>query len=226
MKTLKSKHKIKLQKYKDSINKQVQEIQSKKLYEFMIINMPFIDDYHITYTSHTDRVSDAKELGDILLAGMQDLVSIVTEDALGIKDYELIEVENTQIEKFRQKLEDEYPLYVLFDVSDPITNSMQKLEKNQKTNTTYYKKLKTLQEEIAKIREVLNLRHKIQSHLRALEWKFIKINTAIGFIKIRETPDYSDIQRLEDEAREICQKLIDATTKYDISIKKLYLLKI
>ena len=226
MKALKQKHKTKLQRYTESINTQIQQIKSKRLYEFMIINMPFVDDYHIRYTSNTNRVSQAEDLGDILLAGMQDLVSIVAEDALGIKEYNIIEEENTMIDEFRQKLEVEYPSYLLFDASEPIEVTLKKLEKKEKINTPYYKKLTTLKKEIAKVREVLTLRHTIQSHLRALEWKFVKINTAISLVHYKGIEAYNDVQRLEDEARDICQKLVFSAKEYDTSVEKLCLLTI
>ena len=221
MQALKQKHKTKLQRYTESINTQIQQIKSKRLYEFMIINMPFVDDYHIRYTSNTNRVSQAEELGDILLAGMQDLVSIFAEDALGIKDYNIIEEESTLIDEFREKLEEEYPSYVLFDVSEPIAETLKKLKKKEKTDTLYYKKLTTLQEEIAKVREVLSLRHTIQSHLRALDWKFIKINTAIALADLQDIADYSDVKRLENEARVICQNLVVSAKEYDASVERL-----
>ena len=224
MKALKQKHKIKLQHYTESINTQIQQVQSKRLYEFMIINMPFVDDYHVHYTSNTNRLSQAEELGDILLAGVQDLVSIVAEDALGVRDYQNTDDESALIEVFREKLEDEYPSYMVFDVAEPITVTLKKLEKKEKTDTPYYTKLTTLQNEIAKVRQVLNLRHTIQSHLSALGWKFVKIDTAISLVHYKGISAYSDVQRLENEAREICKQLVFSAKEYDNSVEKLSLL--
>lgn len=225
MKNLKPKHQEKLQKYAESINTQIQEIQSKKLYEYMILYMPFVDDYNIEYTSNTNRLSEANDLGDILLAGMQDLVSIVAEDALGRKDYIMIDKEDEGIAIFNEILE-EIPLFVSFDALAPIAKSMQKLEKKGKQDSLYYKKLQTLQQSIERSTQAVNLGHGVQSHLRTLEWKFIKINIAIGLIAVEEFPAYDDVQRLEREAREICDKLVESTKEYDTLRAKLTLVEV
>jgi len=49
---------------------------------------------------------------------------------------------------------------------------------------------------------------------------------AVGFTKTENISTYSDVTRLEEEARDICKKLVSATKKYDSCIKKLVLLQV
>lgn len=226
MQKLKPKHKQKLQHFAESINTQIQELQSKKLYEFMLMKIPFVDDYRINFVSNSNRVSDAQDLGDILLTGMQNIVSIVAEDGLGIKEYISENEEEDKLKEFRQEVEEQYPSYIEFDVSTPINTTMKKLEDKEKTDTPYYKKLKTLNNEIANIREVVDISFKVQRLIESLEWKFVKIITAVGLTKIEKIPAYNEVTRLEEEAREVCEKLVSTTKKYDSRIQKLALLEV
>lgn len=226
MQKLKTKQKQKLQNYTQSINTQIEELQSKKLYEFMLVKIPFVDDYRIGFESNSNRVSEAEELGDILLAGMQDLVSIVVEEGFGIKEYSSENEEKDTLKEFRQELEEHYPSYIEFDVSTSINKTMQKLEEKEKTDSLYYKKLKKLDKEITKIRKVAELSFKVQRLISSLEWKFIKIITAVGLTKIEKIPAYDDVKRLEEEAREICEKLVTQAKAYDSGIKELVLLQV
>lgn len=225
MNKLKTKHEQKLQEYTQSINSTIQELQSKKLYPFMLTKIPFIDDYHISYVSNTNRLSEAEEFGDILLAGLQDLVSIVVEDGLGIKEYNTENEENSKLQEFSQEIEQCYPPFIEFEVSAPIHKTMQKLESKEKTDTLYYKKLKELDTEMTKIRTVAKQSFQVQRLVSSLEWKFIKIITAVGLTEIQKIPAYDDIERLEQEAREICEKLAEEAKEYDSSIEKLTLLQ-
>jgi hypothetical protein len=226
MQKLKTKHKQKLQHYTQSINTQIEELQSKKLYDFMLVKIPFVDDYRIGFVSHTSELSEAQDLGDILLAGMKDIVSIVAEEGLGIKEYSSENEEDDKLKEFREELEKHYPAYIEFDVSTPINKTIKKLEEKEKTDTLYYKKLKTLNTEMLNIREVVDISFKVQRLIQSLEWKFIKIIMAVGLTKIEKIPAYDDVIRLEEEAREICEKLVSQTKAYDSAIKELALLQV
>lgn len=226
MQKLKEKQKLKLQKYTQSINKKIEELQAKNLYEFVLRELPFVDDYHIEYRSNTDRVSKAEDLGDILLSGFQDLVNIVIEDGFGIKEYSTTNEEEAKLQLFRQKLEKHYPAYIEFDVSASINKNIKKLEKKEKMETLYYKELKRLDREIAKIRKVTELSFQVQRLTESLEWKFLKIIRAVELTNIEKIPVYEDIQRLEKEAREICDELVAKAKEYDSGIEKLVLFEV
>ena len=203
----------KIKKYTKKINKVIEKEQSKKLYNSMLLHLPFVDDFRVNYKSHTDRLADAEELGDILLSGIQDIISIVAEDGFGIKDYEAIEDEHKIIEKFYKHLEKKYPVYVKLKLSSTTQKKIEKL-----------KKFKPIKKKINEFRDVLEQRHTIHNHLRALEWKFIKLNTAIGLTKTGDIATYSDIQRLESEAREICDELVSKVKEHDKAMANISLL--
>jgi hypothetical protein len=226
MQKLKPKHKQKLQDYAESINTHIQELQSKKLYSFMLVKIPFVDDYRIGFVGHTSKLEEAQELGDILIAGMQNIVSIVVEDGLGIKEYSSENEEEDKLKEFREEVEEHYPYYIEFDVSTPINTTMKKLEEKEKTDTLYYRKLKTLNNKMTNIREVVYISFKVQRLIESLEWKFVKIIIAVGLTKIEKIPAYSDVTRLEEEARAVCEELVAQTKEYDKGIQELALLQI
>lgn len=225
MQKLKTKQLKKLQYYADSINAEIKELQSKKLYEFMILKIPFVDDYRINFISNTNRVSQATELGDILLAGMQDLVSIVVEEGLGIKEYNTSNEEDGKVTEFYEEVGKQYPSYIEFDVATPISKTIQDLKDKDKTDSLYYKELKKMQKKIKKIRNAVGISYKVQILLQSLDWKFIKIIMAVGLTKIDKIDAYSDVERLEEEARKICQELVTLTKDYDSHVQNLTLLE-
>ena len=226
MKRLKQKHQDKLQKHIESINRKIESEKDKNLYAFTTFHLPFIEDYRISYDSNTDTLKDATALGDILLSGMKDLVSIVAEDALGIKEYKLTENEDTKINEFFEVLEREYPLFVEFDVSQDLMKSIKKLVEKQKTDTPYYKSLKVLQREINDIQEVLSNRQNIQSLLIRLGYKFTRIMSAISLLEYDKVQTCADIQRLEKEAREICEEVLMKAKSYDKGVADIAYLKV
>lgn len=226
MQKLKPKHKQKLQHFAESINTQIQELQSKKLYAFMLVKIPFVDDYRIGFVGHTSKLDEAQELGDILLAGMQNIISVVVEDGLGIKEYSSENEEGDKLKEFREEVEQHYPSYIEFDASTPINKTMKKLDEKGKTDTLYYRKLKTLNNEMTNIREVVDISFKVQRLLESLEWKFTRIIMAVGLTKIENIPAYGDVTRLEEEAREVCEKLVSQTKAYDRGIQDLVLLQV
>ena len=226
MQKLKAKHKAKVQHYAESVNTMIQDMKSKKLYAFMIINMPYIDDYHVDYISNTDSLKDAEDLEDILFSGMKDLINIAAEDGLGIREYDTKKERNSKLIDVCEVLEEKYPSFVAFEVLAPITKTIKKLEIKGKADTSYYKALKTVKKKIDSIRKILKTRHAIQSDLRALEWKFIKIITAVGLTKIENgISTYKDVERLEKEAGELCRKIVSKTKKHDRKIETLTFLK-
>ncbi|WP_434579818.1 hypothetical protein MLC52_07135 [Sulfurimonas sp. NW15] len=221
MQKLKTKQKKKLQKFTKSINVYLKELQTKKLYEFMILHLPYIDDYNLRYISHTNKVEKAEDLGEILLSGIEDLVNIFAEDGLGIKDYEPVEDEMEQLKEFRELIESQFPPFETNKVMDKIQKKLKKLKQKDKTDSPYYKKLKKLEKEIEKIRDVLKIRHDVHSSLSALEWKLIKINLAISLTKLKNISAYAELQRLEGEAKEICKNIVTSTKQYDSEIENL-----
>jgi len=224
MQALKQKQKQKLQEYKVEINNIIKKEQSQMLYHFTVLNIPFIDDFHISYDSDTNSLSEAQDFGDILVAGAKDLINIVAENALGIKDYNLLEEESQILSKFHDALDEQYPTFVEFKVEDRINVKIKKMQTKQKIDTIYYKKLCKLKQKITIVRKALNKRYAVKSNLRALTYKFIKIDIAIAMTIFQDIPAYSEIERLEEEAREICNKLIKSVQKYDRSVQKLHLL--
>jgi len=226
MQKLTDKQVKKLQKYAKAINTQVEDLQSKELYNELIERLPFIEDYHIDYHSKADQVKDTTELGDILLKGLQDLAAIVVEEGFGIKDYDTSKEERDDVMQFLEMMDEEFPSFIEIKVANKISKKLQKLKEEDKTDTIYYKKLKILNTTISKIRKIAKTSYEVKNLLTQLEWTFSQIILAVGMTKMPGTPSYSKVVEYEKEAKELCEKILAEAKDYDKAVKALQRVKV
>ena len=177
--------------YKQALNKFIKKEQPKKLYEILMLHIPFIEDFRVSYSGYI------------------------------LKEYNLLEEENTKLDLFDGILEDKYPSFLELDIVYDIAENINELEQQNKQNTSSYKKLLKLSDKAQDIKKVFKRRYKVKSTFIKLQWKFTKLNLAITLTKMEEIPSYDEVIRLEKETRVICKELIKMVKKHDKSTTKL-----
>lgn len=212
----------KLQHFIQEVNRVIQEMKSKHLYDFIIQKLPYIEAYHLDYITRSDSLKDAQTLDEIVLSGLKDLVAIAVEDGLGIKEYDITKEEQSNITDVCDEMDEMFPFYIDLEVGKQVRAEKEKLEIEGKANTPYYTKLTEIEEKIDAIHAILQLRFKTRNKLTGLELKFAKITLAVGLASIEnKLSNYKEIEKREAEAQKLCKKILKHAKKHDKRLKKL-----